>query len=519
MLSDSGCRAVISEPRYHDRLGDSVRNILDVRQLLTGTAGDPNPALSETDLAYVIYTSGSTGQPKGVLLEHGGAANLAFAQRTGLGILPTHRILQFAPSSFDASIWELLMALTNGACLVIAAPDDIGDAQAFARLLREKEVSVATLPPSYVRQLTADDLAPLQLLITAGEAPLVDQARMLSRRLRYVNAYGPTESTVCATWHLVDPATEYDGAIPIGRAIANTEVVVLDRDDNLAPIGVIGEICIGGSGLARGYHARPELTAKTFVRHPFRPGARLYRTGDLGLVRADGEIVYKGRSDRQVKIRGHRIELDEIERCLSQHPSVTKAIVDIRPAADGQPDLVAYVVGPSPDSGAILRNHLAQWLPAHMIPTIWVHLDAIPLMANGKIDRSALPSTNGHGSQAEHAQPRNNVEKQIAEAWRAVLSYDGFGLYDRFFEVGGDSIKAIQVVNRLRRAGFKLAVRDLLECPTISDLAARLGGDGNGLHAMQSPPEGTPGESEAATNNFTRVPLSAPELENLFEHD
>jgi amino acid adenylation domain-containing protein/non-ribosomal peptide synthase protein (TIGR01720 family) len=512
MLMDSGCSTIVTEARHRALIDGGDRTVIEIETVPASDAPDPAPAAGPSDLAYVIYTSGSTGKPKGVLLEHAGAVNLAFAQRLGLGIRPTDRVLQFAPSSFDASVWEVLMALMNGACLVIAADHHIGDPREFAWLLADRRVSVATLPPSYVAQLAPEDVATLQLLVTAGEQPRVDQALMLSRRIRYVNAYGPTETTVCATWHMVDPARTYDGVIPIGRAIANNEVVVLDPHGNLAPIGVVGEICIGGRGLARGYHRRPDLTEASFVSHPHRPGARLYRTGDLGNVRADGEIVYRGRNDRQVKVRGHRIELGEIERCLLQHATVRQAVVALHAKPHGDADLVAYVVAAAALQTGALRDHLTRELPPYMIPAHWVRLDAMPLMPNGKVDHAALPPPGDGAATRARYQPENELEIRIAEVWRSVLRRDDFCAQDHFFEVGGDSIKAIQIVNLLRRAGFKLHVRDFLQWPTISGLVSRLGDQtptngAHGAHVAQTQP--TPGR-------LTTVPLSTYEFTELF---
>jgi amino acid adenylation domain-containing protein len=513
MLDDAGCSVVITETRHLGLLAEGAERpvpdiqVLDIQDLAfhKGTGKlPPGPAVS--DIAYVIYTSGSTGQPKGVLLEHGGAVNLAFAQREGLGITAESRILQFAPSSFDASVWEILMALMQGACLVIAGPERIRDPQEFGRYLGQHQVTVATLPPSYLAQLSPEDLGPLQLLVTAGEPPNLDQALLLSRRLRYVNAYGPTETSVCATWHTVDPDGAYAGSLPIGKPIGNMEVLVLDSHGNLAPIGIPGEIHIGGRGLARGYHNRPGLTASAFVPHPLRPEDRLYRTGDLGVVRSDGEIVFLGRNDAQVKIRGHRIERGEIERCLLRHPQVEQAAVTVRRPADGLAELAAYVVAAPGVTVHALRAHLEQSLPAYMIPAAVMVLDALPLLPNGKVDASALPDP---AAEAEAEAPSeapaagSELEKQVAAAWAEVLGRPGLKPHDRFFDVGGDSIKAIQIVSRLRRAGLTLSMRDFLQYPTIAGLAQCLGGQ------RQEVPSG---DAEAARRElpFWTAVLSRP---------
>jgi amino acid adenylation domain-containing protein/non-ribosomal peptide synthase protein (TIGR01720 family) len=466
MLTDSGARVLLTEPGFGDMAPATLLRRIDVTALGAG-AGELPPAPGPDDAAYLIYTSGSTGQPKGVLLEHRGAANLALAQRAGLGIKPHHRIVQFAPVSFDASVWEMVMALLNGACLVVARPEDVRDPAAFAALLAQERVCVATLPPSYLAELSDDALAPLAILVTAGEAP--DAARMtrLAAQRTVVNAYGPTETTVCASWHRVDPQADAARGIPIGRALANCEMFVLDRFGNPAPIGVQGEIVIGGVGLARGYHARPELTGAAFVPHPWRAGARVYRSGDRGAMAPDGAIRFAGRSDRQVKLRGYRIELGEIERAIAALPGVRDVAVAVHegPSSD---ELLAYVVGAGP---ALYVEALARTLPAHMLPARWMTLDTLPLTPTGKTDYGALPPLDTAPAQAPIDDPR---EALVAQAWQAILGHAGFGRHDRFFSVGGDSIRAIQVVGRLRAAGHRIDMRDFLGAPTIADIAALL---------------------------------------------
>jgi amino acid adenylation domain-containing protein/non-ribosomal peptide synthase protein (TIGR01720 family) len=545
MLADSGARAIVTEPRHTTgpggepphaaSLGGELphaaglggelphaaglsRRIVNIAAL-PAAAGRLDGVPERSDVAYLIYTSGSTGVPKGVLLEHRGAVNLALAQRHGLGIEAQHRVLQFAPSSFDASVWEMIMALLNGACLVIADAETVRDPVEFAGYLGRHAVTVATLPPVYLNELDDSAVASLHLLITAGEAPNPDRARRLARTLTYVNAYGPTETTVCATWHRVDP--EADGPIPIGRAIANTEVVVLDADRRLCPIGVRGEIYIGGPGLARLYLGRPELTEAAFVAHPLRPGERLYRTGDQGVVLEDGAIHYAGRNDRQVKLRGHRIELAEVERIISRHPDVRDAVVGLRRPGEsrrgGQSQLVAYVVpggeltaGEQPVSKppggeltpARLQEDLARIMPAHMMPARFVMLDALPLLPNGKIDHSALPDPSD--AVVTSGRIDDPLEAFVADAWRDVLHHGDFGRTDRFFEVGGDSIKAIQVISRLRREGHRIEMREFMAASSVAALASLLA----------EPVKQARPQSVSSTAS-----LGAAELEGLFNDD
>ncbi|SEH60444.1 type I polyketide synthase [Magnetospirillum fulvum] len=512
MRRDAACAAILSESPHLDGVdrGDDGP-IFDLR-MLAATEPDPTTPLAATakadDVAYVIYTSGSTGRPKGVLLTHRGAVNLALAHRDSLGILPSHRVLQFAPTSFDASVWEMLMALMQGACLVIAGPERIRDPRDFAAYLRQQQVTVATLPPTYLAQLEPDDLASLQVLITAGEKPDPDQVRQLASRLCVVNAYGPTEATVCATWYQVDPERDRGASIPIGRALPNTEVIVLDRFGALAPVGVCGEIHIGGPGLALGYLGQPELTARAFIDHPFRPGERLYRTGDLGMVQPDGNIVYRGRIDSQAKIRGHRVEPGEIETCLRRHPAVREAVIAVRPGVAGGSDLVAYVVLAA-GAGEVdpVRHAVEAELPSFLHPASWVVLDSLPLLPNGKVDAAALPDP----AQAVAAilVEGADLQSRVAQVWRDILGHDGLSPTDRFFEVGGDSIKAIQVVGTLRRQGLTLSMRDFLTDPTIAGLARRLEEEGEGE------PDASPA-APAAAAGINQAGLSNRELEDLF---
>lgn len=468
MLEDSGAATVVV-----DGAGDGVSAGHDCRLFNLGSLGRQRaraaglPTVRPSDLAYMIYTSGSTGLPKGARLEHRGVANCVLAQRHVLGIGPQHRVLQFAPLSFDASVWELIMALLNGAALVVAGPERIREAAALGAFLRQHRVTAATFPPTYLGCLEDADLDGLEIVVSAGEPPKVDQALRLAAKLAFYNGYGPTETTICATLHRVDPIRDRDRPIPIGRAIPNTEVLVLDREGRLAPVGVPGEIHVAGVNLARDYHSRPALTESVFVAHPFRPGERMYRTGDIGVVSADGEILFLGRRDGQVKVRGHRVETAEIERTLLGHPNVEQAVVVMR-----EGDLAAYVVLAGETPWNELRDALARRLPDYMQPARWTRLDAIPLLPNGKVDFAALPDPR-QGGTAETPEIQAE-EALVAGIWQEVLLHREFGPHDHFFESGGDSIKAIQVVGRLRRAGFQIDMRGFLESPTVASLAARL---------------------------------------------
>ncbi len=476
MLQDSQCSTVLTDRNNRNNPILEGRDVVDIQALDSMPLGEPiSVATTASDLAYVIYTSGSTGQPKGVMIEQGGAANLAHWHRRTLEISEQDRVLQFAPSSFDASVWEMLMALAQGACLVIAGPEQIRDTARFAEYLQDKNVTVATLPPSYVAELHPDDLSPLRLLVTAGEPARVADAIALSRNLRYVNAYGPTETTICATYHEVDPSCEYGSSIPIGRPVDNFEVLILDENKCLLPIGVPGEIYVGGAGLARGYFDRESLTRESFVAHPFREGERLYRTGDMGQWLSNGEIEYLGRNDHQVKIRGHRIECGEIEYQLLKHPSVEQAVVAARPGNNGNTELSGYFVARQKVDLSDLKGRLSGILPDYMIPSYWIQLESLPLLPNGKVDRNALPDPIDGTAQRPIDAPTNDTEADLLTVWKEVLGRQDIGIHDRFFELGGDSIKAIQVVSRLRNLNYGLEVQDLFQAPSVHGLAQRAG--------------------------------------------
>ena len=325
----------------------------------------------------MIYTSGSTGQPKGVLVEHRGIVNTIQDQVTRLQLSPTDRVLQFASISFDASLFETWNAWLSGATLVIAPTAARNDPRAFLALLRAEGVTVAVLPPSFVRSLGRVDL-PLRMLFTAGEAADTEDARHYATRLTYVNGYGPTEASICSTVYFATADEPATFGVPIGTPLANTRAYVFDAARQLAPIGVPGELWVAGAGLARGYWARPELTAERFVTDPFAAGARMYRTGDLCRWREDGVLEFFGRTDAQVKLRGFRIELGEIEAALLESPGVREAAVLFRRDGASEPMLVGYVVANDASVDAVrLGAALREKLPDYMVPVAFVLLPAL----------------------------------------------------------------------------------------------------------------------------------------------
>ncbi|WP_411860638.1 amino acid adenylation domain-containing protein [Paenibacillus polymyxa] len=444
---------------------------LDDEQAYSDDGSNLEPASGPNDLAYVIYTSGTTGNPKGVMLEHHGLVSLKLMFADRLGITEHDRIVQFASLSFDASCWEVFKALYFGAALYIPTAETILDNRLFESYMNEHAITAAILPPTYSAYLNPDRLPSLTKLVTGGSAVSAEFVQQWKRKVHYFNAYGPTEASIVTTLWDADEEQPEGRVIPIGRPLANHRIFILDAHLQLVPPGVDGELCVAGVGLARGYLNHPELTAEKFVEHPFAPGERLYRTGDLARWLPDGNVEYLGRIDHQVKIRGFRIEIGEIEEQLLKIDSVQETIVIAREGKSGQ-ELCAYLVAGRPLTLGELRSALAQKLPNYMIPAHFVQLPQMPLTPNDKIDRKALPAPEGNAlTGGAYVAPRNEAERTLADVWQAVLNADRVGVTDHFFELGGDSIKSIQVSSRLHQAGYKLEIRDLFKYPTISQLS------------------------------------------------
>lgn len=483
MLEDSGSKVLLTQERLTGVLpADGVRVVCvdrDWPAIAEEEMTNPESGVEPRNLAYAIYTSGSTGKPKGALLTHSGLRNLSEAQLQTFAVKPRSRVLQFASLSFDASIFEITMALRAGATICLATDEAVLPGAALLRLLREQKIEVVTLPPSVLASLSVEELPDLSTIIVAGEAcsgELV--SRWSDGRRRFFNAYGPTETTVWASTALCRAGEEKPS---IGHPIANGSVYILDAELQPVPVGVAGELHIGGYGVGRGYLNRPQLTAEKFIPHPYSsvPGARLYKTGDLARYRPDGQIEYIGRTDTQVKVRGFRIELGEIEATLNRHEMVQAALVITREDVAGERRIVAYVV---PRSGATvtpveLREYLQQRMPKHMLPSHFILLDEIPLTGSGKADLRRLPSpeqvrrsTNGN-----HAEPSSELEQAIAGSWREVLQIDEVGLDDNFFELGGHSLLMIQIQNKLQKVlAREISMVELFQYPTISALAQHL---------------------------------------------
>jgi amino acid adenylation domain-containing protein len=487
MMEDSQARVLLTQQHLVERLAGCAAQVVCIdaeREQIDGESVENSVSgVRPENVAYVIYTSGSTGKPKGVMIAHKGVVNYlswavkAYAVEDGSGA-PVH-----SPVGFDLTVTSLLSPLVSG-CGVKLIPEEEGVEGLSKALLEGSNFSLVKITPSHLEVLKEwlpeDELAGrANALIIGGEALFAESLsywRTHAPETRLINEYGPTETVVGCCIYEVPGEGAPVGAVPIGRPIANTQLYVLDRQWQPVPFGATGELYIGGDGVARGYLNRPDLTAEKFVPHPFsaEAGQRLYRTGDLARYLQDGNLEFLGRNDAQVKVRGFRIELGEIEASLSQHPDVREAVVVSREDGTGDARLVAYVVSQRQGiPGHEMRAHLKERLPEHMVPSAFVMLDKLPLTANGKIDRHALPAPGTARPALERAYvaPNSMVEEVLAAVWAEVLGIERVGINDNFFDLGGDSIRSVRVVALAKERGLNFTVQELFRSQTIAQLA------------------------------------------------
>ena len=488
MLADCAPKLVLSDSAL-----DVAVPVLPAAAPLDGRDDNPSPqaaGLLERHLAYVIYTSGSTGQPKGVMVEHRNVVNMIHAALRNSRLAPQDRMLQFSSVSFDSAVEEIFTPLAAGAALVLCPVGMLAPDRAFLDFVQDSAITVAELPTAFWHQWAQQARDPgvprcpqLRLVVVGGEKA---ERRHLATWMAadgmahcsWLNTYGPTEATVYVTGSMFEGGQALpSGDIPIGRPLDNTAIYLLDGEGRLVPPQAVGEICIGGAGVARGYLLRPDLTAQRFGADPFSsaPGARLYRTGDLGRWLPDGQLEYLGRNDFQVKIRGYRIELGEVEARLAECDGVREALVVARDDEDGGDQrLVAYVLARDGAAlaAAALRAQLSARLPAYMVPGAFVELEAFPLTPNGKIDRKALPAP---GAQAvvkrDWEAPIGEVEGTLAGIWQQLLGIERIGRQDHFFELGGHSLLAMRLLVRIREEfGVEVPLARVFQTPTIAFL-------------------------------------------------
>ncbi len=505
MIEDSGLRLLLADQEnevFSDQPWDSlhVLRITDYDAYASYPDTNPNVSLSPDNLAYVIYTSGSTGRPKGVLLHHRGLMNFIIGQRKAYGGDSRVRVLQFASFSFDAATSEIVWALANGGSLHLAERTTLLSEKKLADLVRRRQVNAAILPPTILKDYDPALFPSLHTVVSAGEACTWDIVeKWLPGGRVFLNGYGPTETTIGPTSYQVRTILS-TSTVPVGRPLDNVRVYLLDEFLQPVPVGVPGEIYIGGPGVARGYLNRPAITAERFLPDPYAltPGSRMYRTGDLARWLPDGNIEYLGRVDFQVKIRGFRVELGEIDNLLLRHPAVENAVTLAVTGTPGGVRLVAYVIPVSGEtlSAGELRAFVEKDLPDYMVPSYFMIMEAFPLSPNGKVDRKRLPIPSADRPElaTDYAPPRNEIEHQIAAIWQEALGIDKVGIHDNFFELGGHSLLLAKVSDKLEAAfhqSFNMV--DLFRYPTIADLSEHLS------------PEKTPPQSSLAEDARRRA--------------
>ncbi|WP_176560098.1 non-ribosomal peptide synthase/polyketide synthase [Brevibacillus dissolubilis] len=484
ILHDSGAKLLLTQNRYlgHAEFGDQVID-LEAAELYQGDALDLPTVQQRDNLAYVIYTSGSTGKPKGVMIEHASLTNVLYALQELYPFAPDDAYLLKTTYTFDVSVAEIFGWIMGHGRLVILAPGAEKDPRQMWDTIASKQVTHTNFVPSmlipFIDYVQVQPQANrLKYIFAAGEAmpaELVDKVYEALPDVKLENIYGPTESTIYATYYSL-PRTGQTNPVPIGKPLPNIQMHIISFHDQLQPVGVPGELCIAGAGLARGYLKNEALTDEKFVPHPFNPGEKLYKTGDLARYTADGTIEYLGRIDHQVKIRGYRIELDEIRTKLIQADSIRDAIVVARNDHQQQAYLCAYLISDRDWTVGALREYLRNELPEYMIPAYFVRMEQFPLTSSGKIDRKALPEPDGSvQTGVGYTAPRNPVEELVASIWSQILSVERVGIHDNFFELGGHSLFATQMLSRIVKSfQIDLPLRDIFTCPTVAELAERI---------------------------------------------
>ncbi len=459
MIADSACKVLIDEAEL-EQFKNSKYDLSKENQSV---------GLQPHHLVYCIYTSGSTGNPKGVLVEHRNVVNLVWTQCVVYNITADERILQFNTITFDPSVEQFWIALLSGAALVVLNKASLNDIRGLEEYIIDKKITHVDTVPSYLAELSISDMSNVKRVISGGESCSPSLAHRWKANGVFINAYGPTETTITSIAYKAQETDNYNTNVPIGRPVANTQVYILDEHLHLVPFGALGEICIGGDGVSRGYLNRPELTAEKFIDNIYKPGTLNYRTGDLGRWLSDGNMEYQGRIDDQVKVRGYRIELDEVINIIQKHPKVNTAVVLAKAIRGQDKELIAYTTG---DVEAVeLRDYLKEQLPSYMVPGYYVQLDVMPLTPNGKIDKKVLPLPESTGLiDAEYIAPSTDIEKALAMIWADVLTMpvEMIGLKSDFFDLGGHSIKAIRLRGQLHKElGIRPSLKELFSESTI----------------------------------------------------
>ncbi|SDY59268.1 non-ribosomal peptide synthetase [Thermoactinomyces sp. DSM 45892] len=469
MVEDAGVQVLVTKEELRGWVPEELDVVcLDRDQGMISIESTiaPVSGVTSENVAYVIYTSGSTGKPKGVLVEHRSLVNLSCWHNREYDVTEVDRTAKFASFGFDASVWEIFPYLISGAAIYML-PDEMRlDLNQLNQYFEQNRITISFLPTQLCEHFMEWKNQSLRILLTGGDK----LTKHIPQDYKVINSYGPTENTVVTTAYTVN---EQMVNIPIGKPIDNVSVYVLDSRQQIQPIGVAGELCIAGDGLARGYLNNPELTAKTFIDHPFVPGERMYRTGDLVRWLPNGEIEYLGRTDNQVKIRGYRIELGEIASQLLSHPAIKEAVVITRSDSNKQPYLCAYVVGNQ--NWEDLKLYLSQSLPGYMIPSAFVAMEEIPLTVNGKIDVQSLPEPDQTSQSHIYVAPTNETEARLAGIWQEVLGVVQIGIEDNFFDLGGHSLKAMRLVSQIQREfGVAFPLQEVFRTTMLKDMAKQI---------------------------------------------
>ena len=495
ILNNSGAKVLITDNPEFNRLTDKVILLDSIVQSVESRESEKvrkyegeissshlltlSPSLSPKDLAYIIYTSGSTGMPKGVMIEHGSFMNMFVNMVGKFGVTETDRVLQFASLGFDAAVFEIFQALLTGAALVIAEKEIIQNPTSFIRYMDDKKVTVATIPPAYLSALDKPEFPHLHTLITAGEKAIPSDVNHYKRFKRFINAYGPTEASVCASYYIAEKDKDYEEYIPIGKTVPGSSLYILNDNFEHLPVGFAGELCISGPNLARGYLNNEELTIQKFVPDPYNPELRMYRTGDRARLMPDGNIEFLGRTDDQVKIRGNRIELGEIESRLQDYPLI-KEVVVLDVERNNNKDIAAFIIS-DPASAGIeineLRKFILDFLPEYMVPQYFHFIDKIPLTQNGKINKNDLRKIVSVNSitGSENSSAPTETEQKLIPLVERVLNYSPVGVTDNFFELGGDSLKIARLITVIKKElRLEIRFKTIFDKPTVRGVASEL---------------------------------------------
>ncbi|HTF82917.1 MAG TPA: amino acid adenylation domain-containing protein, partial [Cytophagales bacterium] len=469
MLEDSGTRFLITNNSYLGQHKETQEINIDAHE--QGMYISPTVNTDAQSLAYIIYTSGTTGNPKGVMVQHGGFVNMCLEQINTYRLGPAERVLQFASISFDASVYEIFIALLSGATLVLANKDMVIDKAKFLQFVDVQRLTFILLPPVFLNSLERPEFPTVKTIVTAGEACNIADAMYYSKTKRFYNAYGPTETSVCVSLYKVLPEVNYENYIPVGKPIENIRFYILDEDMNPVSEGAIGELWVAGVGLAKGYINKPELTQKAFLTHPFLEGERIYRTGDLVKRLPEGDIVVLGRKDQQVKIAGHRIELGAIESTMLQLEEVTNVVLNVH-TADQDKSLCAYFTAKKSLSPEWLREQMLKQLPSFMVPHWFIQIKEFSLTKNGKINKDVLPSPREYyKSKSTSVEKMSFDQKRFLEVCADVLGLEQVNLEENFFSLGGHSLKATALAVRVYKVfGAELTVADIYRCEYLSEI-------------------------------------------------